>query len=182
MLATERRSISISSQDDGDNVDSAEARLSLLARFAAVCNYLPPSRWSLNKATLSHWDLRTPNIFVEGGRITSLIDWQDVWVGPLFMQERRPPLIDYREKIILRLPENYEAMKNKQEKAKLAQKVEKSILCWVYGRRTQKENPNLQELFDLPLARTRWEAVLYASDIWNGETTPLREYLYTLQR
>ena len=79
-----------SSRDGSDVLDSLQARLSLLDKFDAVSPYLPPSDPNLNKATLSHWDLRAPNLFVEDGRITSLIDWQDTWVGPLFMQERRP--------------------------------------------------------------------------------------------
>ncbi|KAI7206538.1 hypothetical protein KC343_g10570 [Hortaea werneckii] len=82
-------------QDDSDLLDSPQARLSLLHKFGAVSAYLPPSQQSLNRGTLFHWDLRAPNLFIEDGRITSLIDWQDVWIAPLFMQERGPQLLEY---------------------------------------------------------------------------------------
>jgi hypothetical protein len=163
-------------------LDSPQARLSLLDKFDAVSPYLPPTDPSLNRATLWHWDLRAPNIFVEEGRITSLIDWQDAWVGPFFMQERRPQLFEYHGEIILRLPDYYEAMEDKEEKVKLANKVERSIIYWYYGRETGEKNPALQELFDLPLARKRRELVLFASEVWHGETIPLRECLYHVQR
>lgn len=176
-LATNR-----TSQNDFEVLDSLQARLSLLDKYDAIIPYLPPSNPDLNRATLSHWDLRAPNIFVEDGRITSLIDWQDTWVGPLFMQERRPQLIEYHGEIMLRLPDYYETMEQKEEKAKLTDKVERSILYWYYGRETQKKNPTLQELFELHLARMRREIVLFASEVWEGETTPLRECLYQVYR
>ncbi|RMZ02925.1 hypothetical protein D0862_05843 [Hortaea werneckii] len=169
-------------QDDSDLLDSPQARLSLLHKFEAVSAYLPPSQQSLNRGTLFHWDLRAPNLFIEDGRITSLIDWQDAWVAPLFMQERRPQLLEYDGETILRLPDYFETIENKAEKAKVQTQVEKSILSWYYHRVVRGRLPALQELFDLPLARIRRESVLFAPDIWEGETIPLRECLYQLQR
>lgn len=163
-------------------MDSPQARLSLLHKFEAVSAYLPPSQQSLNRGTLFHWDLRAPNLFIEDGRITSLIDWQDAWVAPLFMQERRPQLLEYDGETILRLPDYFETIENKAEKAKVQTQVEKSILSWYYHRVVRGRLPALQELFDLPLARIRRESVLFAPDIWEGETIPLRECLYQLQR
>jgi Ser/Thr protein kinase RdoA (MazF antagonist) len=68
-----------SSIDEVAMLDSPQARLSLLDKFDAVSPYLPPSDPSLDKATLSHWDLHTANLFVEEDQITSVIDWQDCW-------------------------------------------------------------------------------------------------------
>nr|POF05967.1 altered inheritance of mitochondria protein 9, mitochondrial [Quercus suber] len=167
-----------SSEGDSDVLGSPQARLSLLDKFEAVSPYLSPSDPSLDKATLSHWDLRAPNVFVEDGEITSLIDWQDTWVGPMYLQERRPQLVEYNGEIMLRLPDYYEAMEDREEKAQLTNKVERSILYWYYGRETQRKNPALQQLFDLPLARIRREVVLFASEVWDGETIPLRECLH----
>lgn len=104
-------------------------------------------------------------MFVEDGKVACLIDWQDTWVGPLFMQERRPQLIEYHGEIMLRLLDYYEAMEDKEAKVKLTDKVERSIIYWYYGQETQVKNPALQELFDLPLARKRRETVLFASDV-----------------
>ncbi|KAI6858144.1 hypothetical protein KC323_g7118 [Hortaea werneckii] len=121
-------------QDDSDLLDSPQARLSLLHKFEAVSAYLPPSQQSLNRGTLFHWDLRAPNLFIEDGRITSLIDWQDAWVAPLFMQERRPQLLEYDGETILRLPDYFETIENKAEKAKVQTQVEKSILSWQWNK------------------------------------------------
>lgn len=130
MPSTKNSASNNSSQEAGHTLDSPQARLSLLDKFDAVNSYLPPSDPTLNKATLSHWDLRAPNIFLEDGRISALIDWQDAWVGPLFMQERRPQLIEYHGEMILRLPDYYESMEDKTAKAKLRDRVEKSIMLW----------------------------------------------------
>ncbi|GAB1743234.1 hypothetical protein NU219Hw_g9086t1 [Hortaea werneckii] len=162
-------------QNESDILDSPQARLSLLQKFEAVRAYLSPSQPPLNRGTLFHWDLRAPNFFVEDGRITSLIDWQDAWVAPLFMQERRPQLLEYDGEMMLRLPDYFEAMEDIAEKAKVQAQVEKSILSWYYHRVIRERCPVLQELFGLPLARLRRETVLLASDIWEGETVPLRE-------
>jgi hypothetical protein len=83
---------------------------------------------------------------------------------------------------MLQLPDYYEAMEKGEEKAKLTDKVERSLLYWYYSRETKAKNPTLQELFDLPLARTRRETVLFASEVCDGETIPLRECLYQVQR
>ncbi|KAI7542419.1 hypothetical protein KC331_g7991 [Hortaea werneckii] len=168
-------------QYGSDILDAPQARLSLLQKFEAVRAYLSPSQPPLNSGTLFHWDLRAPNFFVEDGHITSLIDWQDAWVAPLFMQERRPQLLEYDGKMMLRLPDYFEAIEDKAEKAKVQAQVEKSILSWYYHRVVREQCPVLQDLFDLPLARLRRETALFASDIWEGETVPLRECLYRLQ-
>lgn len=134
-------------------------------------------------ATLSHWDLRSPNIFAEKDRITSIIDWQDCWIKPLFLQERRPQLIDYQGDLILRLPDSFDAMEDKQEKKKLRNKVQKSIVYFLYGEEIRKHHPTLQKVFDAPLARKRRELVGFAGGIWDADTMiPLRESLHRIQQ
>lgn len=98
------------------------------------------------------------------------------------MQERRPQLLEYNGEMMLRLPDYFEKMEDNGEKAKVQAQVEKSILFWYYHRIVREQFPALQELFDLPLARIQRETVLFASDIWEGETVPLRECLYQLQK
>lgn len=67
--------------------------------------------------------------------------------------------------MMLRLPDYYEGIEDKQEKAKVTDKVERSLLYWYYARKTTTDNPTLLRLFDLPLARIRRELVLFASDV-----------------
>ncbi|KAI6789954.1 hypothetical protein KC361_g8216 [Hortaea werneckii] len=89
---------------------------------------------SAKTGTLFHWDLRAPNFFIEDGHITSLIDWQDAWIAPLFMQERRPQLLEDDGEMVLRLPDYFETMEDKVEKAKVQAQVEKSILSWQWDK------------------------------------------------
>ncbi|KAI6894115.1 hypothetical protein KC318_g12156 [Hortaea werneckii] len=148
-------------QCDSDLLDSPQARLSLLHKFRAISAYLPPRERSLNRGTLFHWDLRLPNLFVEDGQITSLIDWQDAWVAPLFMQERRPQLLDYDGEMRLHLPEYFETMKDQAEKAKVQSQVEKSILSWQWN----KLNTGIE--CPIQFSKEEIEAHEEASSDWN---------------
>ncbi|KAH9832778.1 altered inheritance of mitochondria protein 9, mitochondrial-like [Teratosphaeria destructans] len=82
----------------------------------------------------------------------------------------------------MRLPDYYETMEDEEEKAKVTEQVEKSILLWYYGREIRKKSPPLDKIFNLPLGRKRREIVDLASEVWDGEVVPLRECLYQLQR
>ena len=67
-------------------------------------------------------------MFVDNVRVASIIDWQDVWVGPPLPRARRPRLVDYNGKMLLRLPDNYEDMADLDEKARTTDGVKRSIL------------------------------------------------------
>jgi hypothetical protein len=67
-------------------------------------------------------------LFIDDGRVTSIVDWQDVWVGPPLPQAQHPRLVDYDGKMLLRLPDNYEDMADSDEKAGITDRVERSIL------------------------------------------------------
>lgn len=98
------------------------------------------------------------------------------------MQERRPHWINYYEELVLRLPYSYETMKDEDEKASLRDKVERSLVYWNYNERTKKRNPILSGIFDLPLASTRRETVVFASHLWDKNVMLLRECLTRLCR
>jgi len=48
---------------------------------------------------------------MKGNRITSLIDWQDTWAGPIFLQFRHPKPVDYDGQVLLKLTESYGSRK-----------------------------------------------------------------------
>ena len=93
---------------------------------------LLPGNKNMVKPTLWHQDMHASNIFVNDDKITSLIDWQDVWAGPLFLQARCPRLVDYKGEIMLKLPETYRALDDGDEKTRIRTQVEKSIIIWSY--------------------------------------------------
>jgi hypothetical protein len=79
-----------------------------------LIEYLLPEG-DLSRPTLWHWDIHAPNIFVDNNRVTSLIDWQDTWIGPLFLQARHPRLVDYNGELMLKLPQNYNALEDEEK-------------------------------------------------------------------
>lgn len=100
--------------------NSPEAHLSLLQKNLDVAPYLLPDEPEVVAPYLWHSDLHAGNIFVDQGHISSIIDWQGTWAGPLILVARHPRLVDYHGDIILKAPANFkdlgpdEKMKNKE--------------------------------------------------------------------
>lgn len=116
------------------------------------------------------------------GRISSLIDWQDTWVGPLFLQARHPRLVDYNGELMLELPEHYETVKDGDEKERIRTQVEKSIILWAYENDTKSTNPILQDILHIYQGRTRRETVNFASNTWDKDIIPFRQCLIRIAR
>ena len=146
-----------------------------------VTDYLLPTG-ELSRPTLWHWDLHAPNIFVNDNRVTALIDWQDTWIGPLFLQARHPRLIDYNGEVLLRLPQHYDNLKDEDERARIRTQVEKSIVLWAYETETKKENSILNDIFHIFQGRTRREVVDFSSNTWDGDIIPFRQCLIRVVR
>jgi len=157
-------------------------KLSLLDKFEAISSHLAPRKTKLSRPTLWHWDIRPPNMFVINGQITSIIDWQDAWIGPFFLQARRPPIVDHHGDLMLRLPEGYEDIADRDEKARITKQVESSILLWCHENETKVQNPELHELLSLPQFHRRQKTVAFASELSDGDVTPLRGCLIDFLR
>ncbi|RYP57608.1 hypothetical protein DL769_009386 [Monosporascus sp. CRB-8-3] len=165
-----------------DSQRSPEAHLALYDKFECVAEHLLPSSGPLVRATVWHWDTHASNIFVNGGKISGIIDWQDSWAGPLFLQARQPQLVDYDGELMLRLPPHYDSLEDEEEKACIRSQVEKSILLWAYERDTKKINHLLHEVYHLPHGRTRRDVVDFSANTWDGDIVPFRESLLRIQR
>ncbi len=135
----------------------------------------------MNRSTLWHWDMHAANIFVKDDQITSIIDWQSAWAGPLFLQYQYPKLVNYNGKVILRLPENYKDME-KGEKDQVANQVERSLVQYLYEIETQKQNPLLVEVNNVPQRETRTQTIGYGEDTWDGDILPFRQCLIRIER
>ncbi|KAJ2986726.1 hypothetical protein NUW58_g4892 [Xylaria curta] len=159
-----------------------EAHIALCDKFDRVAEYILPNDRPFVKPTLWHWDIHASNLFVEGGEISGIIDWQDSWAGPLFLQARQPQLVDYNGDIMLRLPPHYDTLEDQDERTRIRSQVEKSILLWSYERNTKKVNPLLHEVFHLPHGRTRRDAVDFSANTWDADIVPFRESLIRIQR
>jgi aminoglycoside phosphotransferase (APT) family kinase protein len=124
------------------------AHIALYKNFLKVSDHLLPTG-ALEKPTLWHWDIHAPNTFIHKDRVTSLIDWQDVWIGPLFLQARQLRLVRYTGEMLLRLSENYESLTDQDERAKLRSQVQSSVAAYIYDDETKTANPLLDKVMQL---------------------------------
>ncbi|CAD6448374.1 ea77e627-0550-48d3-b66d-8400f355dfdf [Sclerotinia trifoliorum] len=162
--------------------NSPTSHISIYKMFLSTIPYLFPEKKRLSCSTLWHWDIHSANLFVEGNRITSLIDWQDTWAGPLFLLFQHPKLVDYNGEVLLKLPEDYESLEEGDEKASMRKQVEKSVILHTYETETDKNNPLLSEILRMHHARTRRETLQFASKTWDGDIVPLRQCLIRIER
>ena len=161
--------------------NSPKAHISLLKRFSKVAPYLLPEDPGLVSSNLWHGDLHLGNVFIDQNRITSIIDWQGTWAGPLFIQARTPQLVDHHGDMILRLPENYKELED-EEKARVKHQVASSIARYTYETHTAKVNPRLSKVFQFEHGRTKTEPISFAGDTWDNDILPFRETLINLER
>ncbi|GAP91259.2 putative phosphotransferase enzyme family protein [Rosellinia necatrix] len=165
-----------------DSQSRPEAHLDLYEKFDCLADYLVPNNGPLVKSTVWHWDIHASNLFVKDGRISSIIDWQDSWAGPLFFQVRQPQLVKYDGDLMLRLPPHYDTLEDEDEKDRIRSQVEKSILLWSYERNTKKVNHLVDEAFHLLHGRTRRDVVDFSANTWDADIVPFRESLIRVQR
>ncbi|OBT78357.1 hypothetical protein VF21_02169 [Pseudogymnoascus sp. 05NY08] len=164
-----------------DTQNSPDAHVELYKKYLDISPYILPEDKSMSRSTLWHWDMHAPNIFVENDRITSLIDWQSTWVGPLFLQYRYAKLVNYDGEVMLRFPENYKDME-KSEKDRVSDQVERSLVQFLYETETKKQNPLLVKVNDTPQGTTRRRTIEYAENTWDGDILPFRQCLIRLER
>lgn len=164
-----------------ESQNSPNAHVSLYKSFLDVVPYIPPADERFSRSTLWHWDLHSANVFVKGNRISSLIDWQKTWAGPLFLQYRRPKLVDYTGELVLDLPDDYEILEA-NEQHRIGEQLESSMVLCTYEMETEKINPLLSELLHLPYGQTRKETVHFATNTWDGDILPFRQCLIRIER
>jgi len=160
---------------------SPRAHIDLLRRFIKVAPHLVPKDKSLWTSYLWHRDLRAANLFVNEGRITSVIDWQTAWTGPLFLQAQHPRLIHHNGEVMLRLPENFKDL-DEDEQTQVQEQVGSSILLYIYETTTTSENPPLAQVYCLPLGRLRRDVVTFCENTWEDDILPFRQCLIRIER
>jgi hypothetical protein len=157
------------------------AHIALYRKFLDVAEYLLPKGYQV-RPTLWHWDIHAPNIFVHENRVTSLIDWQDTWIGPLFLQARHPKIVDYNGEPMMKLPESYDTLRDDDEKLRIQTQVEKSIVLWTYEIESKNTNPILHDILHIKQGRTRRETVDFSANTWDGDILPFRQCLIRIAR
>jgi hypothetical protein len=162
--------------------NSLDAHIDLYKKFLVISDYILPDDKELIRSTIWHWDIHTLNLFVQGKKVTGLIDWQDAWAGPLFLQARHPRLVDYNGEVMLKIPEHHDAIEDEDERARIRAQVEKSILLWAYESDTKSTNTILHEILHILQGRTRRDTVEFATNTWDGDIIPFGQCLTRVVR
>ncbi|PWY63891.1 phosphotransferase family protein [Aspergillus heteromorphus CBS 117.55] len=129
------------------------------ALYLKVAPYLLPDAPAVVAPYIWHTDLHAGNIFVQKGKISSVIDWQGLWAAPLILQARHARLVDYDGEVILKAPANFKDLEP-AEKTRIRGIM---ILRFDHG-------------------RIRCEPILFVGDTWDDDIIPLRESLIRLER
>ncbi|KAJ5194064.1 Aminoglycoside phosphotransferase [Penicillium cf. griseofulvum] len=107
----------------GQYQPNAQRKQETLQNFLKVSKFLSPKDTEISKPVLWHPDLHGDNIFVNPDQpteILSIIDWQAVNLSPLFLQARRPALIEFDGPIpeglqSIRLPDNFDELSPEEQ-------------------------------------------------------------------
>jgi hypothetical protein len=161
--------------------NSPQAHFDLLEKYLSVVAQLLPNQPELLAPILWHRDFHTGNLFIKDGKISSVIDWQSSWVGPLILRARAPRLLDYDGEIILKLPPTYEEMPE-DERRLVEYQVQQSIQIYIYEHKTADRNPLLDRVLRYPQGKMLSNVVDFASNSWNGDILPLRDCLIRIER
>ncbi|KAF2725664.1 hypothetical protein K431DRAFT_336151 [Polychaeton citri CBS 116435] len=161
---------------------SPEKHIALYQKFRAASEYLLPPDPELLRSTLWHWGMHALSILVTGNKITSIIDWQDCWAGPLMLQARRPRLVGFQGDLKLQLPPQCQYLEEGPEKKQIRSNVKKSLLLFSYESQIQRANPELDRLFLLSQGATIRDTVLFAANSWDGGIVSFRQSLIRIFR
>ncbi|KAB8225702.1 kinase-like domain-containing protein [Aspergillus novoparasiticus] len=161
--------------------NSPSCHIELLQKYMKVAPLLLPDEPDIIAPHIWHTDLHAGNIFVNIGKISSVIDWQGIWAAPLFLRARHSRLVDYNGDIILKTPTNFKDLEP-DEKDKIRQRMSSSILLHLYETQVVKENPLLNKVLRFSYGRTRCDPIHFVDDTWDDDIIPLRESLIRVER
>ncbi|KAK2882676.1 hypothetical protein FQN49_000108 [Arthroderma sp. PD_2] len=161
---------------------SPDAHIELYKKFLDVADFVLPTQQEYVRPTLWYNDFREYSIFVDGTRITCLIDWQHIWAKPLFLQAQDPKLFNIKEEI-LELPKDYEEMTDEDDKAQLRNNVETSKLQRAYREKTQMINTDAHDVLNNITRGTKIRQMIgLSTDTWNDDILPFKMCLIWMAR
>lgn len=152
--------------------------ITLLKKLALALPYLCMP--GMMNGHLHHEDIYYGNLFVEGNKITSVIDWQASWVGPLQLQARNPPMLDVPKVQRVEIPDDF-AEYSLQDRAGIKLEVEKTLLLRTYSYQMEKEIPSFHRAMKLDKSKLLTKGLLFANDTWEGGVLPLRGTLVKME-
>lgn len=158
--------------------------LDSLQKYMQIAKHLiPQSDPRLLRSVLRHPNLRPGNIFLSDKfEITSLIDWQNSTILPLFLHSRVPNDVDNSSDPVSRAldpPSLPPATDDMEESERLQQLgiFAKRQLHYLYMTETAKRNPLHFEALSHPFTIGRRKSFGLSSAPWEGDNIPLRASL-----
>ncbi|KAL1600494.1 hypothetical protein SLS60_006880 [Paraconiothyrium brasiliense] len=134
-----------------------------------------------SRATLWHPNLQEANILVKDDKITDIIDWNDVWIGPLFLQAKVPSLVNVVGDLKLQLPDDYETM-DEAEQANVHRQLDESFVAFVYHQTLREQSPFLSSVRNVPRANSTRLIFDYAQNSWDDDVIAVRQALIRVIR
>ncbi|OJJ96810.1 hypothetical protein ASPACDRAFT_54196 [Aspergillus aculeatus ATCC 16872] len=138
-----------------------QAHLQLLEKYLQVAPAPMNIDPVLTRPTLWHGDLHSSNLFVDDGRITTVIDWQG--------------------SILLQRSGNFDDLDPEQQ-AEIKHKISNSTLYQPYLLKTKERNPLLAQAFHLDHGKTRRLPVELAGNTWDDDIVSIRETVINAER
>lgn len=130
---------------------------------------------------LWHTDLHAGNLFIQNGRLSSVIDWQGQWIAPLVLQGCPPKLVHYDGELIFEKPENFDDL-DAQEKSRIRKCIGKSMVFYLYQLRIKNRFPLLLEVFGHPYGEIRTDPITMMGNTWDNDIIRLRGRLIMVVR
>ncbi|KAB8219740.1 hypothetical protein BDV33DRAFT_191668 [Aspergillus novoparasiticus] len=133
---------------------SIKHHIELLEKFITLLPYILPTG-EATRPTLMHHDLHLDNIFVDSAdptKISIIIDWQAVYISPLFLQARFPSVFDCDDlypwgAVQPELPDDFDTLSPTEKE--LAREVHDRLrLKKFYELASRKFNPLLAKAMD----------------------------------
>ncbi|KAI1941814.1 Phosphotransferase enzyme [Ophidiomyces ophidiicola] len=162
---------------------SPEAHIELLERYLSVIGMLIPKQTDFTRSTLWYSGFNHDNLFVNNGKISSMVDWHRGGILPLILQADIPPLVKYWGEKVLKRPENFAEL-NQDEKDKVLKQISSSTRQEYYRMQTALENPLVARVLEIPQLQMIQYLTTLASDSWTHESgiLKLREVLLKVMR
>ncbi|KAE8356159.1 phosphotransferase enzyme family protein [Aspergillus coremiiformis] len=150
-----------------DSQESPKCHLKLLDQYSEVVSRLLPPDPGLNRSVLWHPDLHAGNIFVQGNRIVSVIDWQGCSSLPIFHACRIPKLLKVHGPLLFDLPDATGL--TQQEKEETLQRYQYTQLQKFYISKFQSTNVDVFYALTFPQGLTRQQLIDFAGFTWDED-------------
>jgi uncharacterized protein (DUF4415 family) len=165
---------------------SVAALFDMLEVLCTTIPHITPRSTDQDLPLLWHTDLHFGNIFVSAeGKLTSVIDWQDTSVLPLFLGAKVPQFIEVDHSMqLLELPEKFSDLPE-PARSEVWERYRQSMLQQYYLADLRKHVPELAAVIeDQTLAPIRRQLELFAriSDGDDIHALLLRETMLRIQR